>query len=283
MRLILVGVALLAAALAPSAAEAQELRVYSSMPLQGASRPQAQAIVNGARLALAEAGGAAGGRPVRLVSRNNARGGAWDPGRTASNTRRAATDRRAVGYIGELNSGASAISIPILNDAGVPQVSPSSTAIGLTRGGPGAEPGEPDKYYPMANRTFFRLQPNDRVQGGAVAAAMRGRGCTRVALLHDGRLYGRGVNRAVRAGARRLACASSPTAASADRAARRSAAPGAPGRTASPSPASPPTAPCRCSARSVAHCRAPASSAATASPSPASRAGCRAGSLHAPS
>ncbi len=51
MRLIPVGAAVLAAALVPSVARAQEVNVYSSMPLQGASKPQAQAVANGARLA----------------------------------------------------------------------------------------------------------------------------------------------------------------------------------------------------------------------------------------
>ena len=34
--------------------------VYSSLPLQGASRPQTTALVNGAKLALEQAGGKAG-------------------------------------------------------------------------------------------------------------------------------------------------------------------------------------------------------------------------------
>ena len=55
---------------------------------------------------------------------------------------------RTIGYIGEFNSGATAVSLPILNEAGVPQVSPGNTAVGITSDDPGAEPGEPDKYYP---------------------------------------------------------------------------------------------------------------------------------------
>ena len=45
-------------------------------------------------------------------------------GQTAQNARKAAQDDKAVAYIGEFNSGASAISIPILNEAGIPQISP---------------------------------------------------------------------------------------------------------------------------------------------------------------
>jgi len=64
------------------------------------------------------------------------------------NARRAAADSSAIGYIGEFNSGASAISMPILSEAGIPQISPSNTYVGLTRSGSGAAPGEPDKYDP---------------------------------------------------------------------------------------------------------------------------------------
>jgi branched-chain amino acid transport system substrate-binding protein len=187
-------------------AAAQELTVYSSLPLSGAARPQAEAVVRGAQLALADAGGAAGGRRVRYVSLNSAtsRAGAWTPVRVARNAVRAARDRSAIAYIGEFNSGASAISLPILNEVGMPQVSPSNTAIGLTRGGPGAVRGEPEKYNPTGLRTYFRIAPNDRVQAAALATAMVDGGCRRIASLHDGELYGRGVATWVRRNARRL-------------------------------------------------------------------------------
>jgi len=135
--------------------------VYSSLPLSGAARPQAQAVVRGARLAVEEAGGLAGGRQVRYVSLNGAtrRAGSWTPERTARNAVRAATDDSTIAYIGEFNSGASAISMPILNEVGIAQISPSNTAIGLTRSGPGAERGEPAKYRPAGRRHYFRLAP----------------------------------------------------------------------------------------------------------------------------
>jgi branched-chain amino acid transport system substrate-binding protein len=169
--------------------------VYSSLPLTGFSRGSTTAAVRGARLALQDAGGVAGGRPVRYVSLDDStrRAGSWVPERVARNVRRVAVDQSTVGFIGAFNSGASAISIPILNEAGVPSISPSNTAIGLTRSGPGANRGEPDKYYPTGTRNYFRLVPHDGVQGGALAAAMRDRGCARVAVVTDNEVYGRGV------------------------------------------------------------------------------------------
>ena len=188
--------------------EAQQprLTVYSSLPLQGPSRPQALAVVRGAQLALAQRGHEAGGHRIRYVSLDDstARAGHWTPQAAARNARRAATDRSTIAYIGEFNSSATAISLPILNETGIAQISPSNAAIGLTRDLPGAARGEPDKYYPSAVRTFVRIAVNDTVQGGALAVAMQQRGCSRVAAFHDGELYGRGVGHWVRLGTEQL-------------------------------------------------------------------------------
>jgi branched-chain amino acid transport system substrate-binding protein len=176
------------------------LTIYSSLPLQGVARPQAVAIVRGARLALAERGGRAGGYGIRYVSLDDSTrfAGTWSPERTAANARRAARDRSAIVYIGEFNSAASTISMPILNEVPVPQISPSNAAVGLTRGGPGAGRSEPERYYPTGRRHYVRIAPNDIVQGGALAAAMRDRGCRRIAALTDGEVYGAGVGHWVR-------------------------------------------------------------------------------------
>jgi branched-chain amino acid transport system substrate-binding protein len=187
----------------PGTASAQGLTVYSSLPLSGPARVQTKAVNDGARQALREAGGTAAGRPLRLVTLNDAtrRTGAWTPGREARNARRAARDDSTIAYIGAFNSGASQISIPILNEAGIPQISPSNTYTGLTTRG---QRGEPDKYYPTGVRTYFRIVPNDTVQAAALATTMRDRGCTRVAAVHDNEVYGAGMNRDFRAAAQRL-------------------------------------------------------------------------------
>ena len=147
---------------------------YSSLPLSGASSATAQAIVNGAKLALAQARGRAGRFTVRYISLDDstAQSGTWDPGRTAANAREAARDPKAVYYIGEFNSDASEVSMPILNRAGVPQVSPASTYVGLTTNEPGSLPGEPNKYFPTGRRTFLRIVPLDTLQAAALIDLM---------------------------------------------------------------------------------------------------------------
>ena len=46
--------------------------------------------------------------------------------------------------------------------------------------------------------------PNDKVQADALATAMRDRGCKRVAAVHDGEVYGKGVGTLMRRSVARL-------------------------------------------------------------------------------
>jgi len=178
--------------------------IYSSLPLQGASRPQTTAMVQGIRLALQQANNRAGNFTIRYQSLDDstAQAGTWTPERTSANARRAAQDENVGAYIGEFNSGASAISMPILNEAGVPQISPANTAVGLTSDEPGADEGEPDKYYPTGQRHYVRIVPKDTIQGAALATVMKQDGCQRVVIANDREVYGQGLARNIENSAR---------------------------------------------------------------------------------
>jgi branched-chain amino acid transport system substrate-binding protein len=179
------------------AAAGGELHIYSSLPLEGAQREQNLALVNGAKLALEQAGNKAGDFTIKYTSLSDAsaQAGNWTPELASANARRAAQDDKTAVYIGEFNSGATAVSLPILNEGGVPQISPSNTAVGLTSDEPGAEPGEPDKYYPTGERTYVRIVPKDTIQGAAMATVMKEDGCTNVAMTNDKEVYGGGLAR----------------------------------------------------------------------------------------
>ena len=152
-------------------------------------------MVNGIKLALAQAGNKAGQWTVnyQVLDDSTAAAGKWDPGQTAANARKVASDPKAVFYIGEFNSGASEVSIPILNEAGMPQVSPANTYVGLTTSLPGSAPGEPQKYYPTGVRTYLRIVPIDSIQAAADLIAMHNAGCTKVAVANDKEAYGAGL------------------------------------------------------------------------------------------
>jgi branched-chain amino acid transport system substrate-binding protein len=171
--------------------------IYSSLPLQGASKDQTNAMVKGIQLALEESGNKAGNFTIKYESLDDstAQAGSWDPGQVAQNARKVAQDDKAVYYIGEFNSGASAISIPILNSAGIPQVSPANTYVGLTTDEPGSEKGEPAKFYPTQKRTYLRIVPRDTIQSAALLTLMKKDGCQNIAIANDKETYGAGLAR----------------------------------------------------------------------------------------
>jgi branched-chain amino acid transport system substrate-binding protein len=179
------------------------VNVYSSLPLQGASRPQTTAMVEGIRLALQQNNGKAGDLTVKYTSLDDstAQAGTWTPEATSANARRVAQDDAAIAYIGEFNSGASAISLPLLNEGGVPQISPANTAVGLTSDEPGADEGEPEKYYPTGERHYVRIVPKDTIQGAALATLMQEDGCGNAYILNDKEVYGAGLARNIESAA----------------------------------------------------------------------------------
>jgi branched-chain amino acid transport system substrate-binding protein len=170
------------------------LTIYSSLPLQGDSRPQSEDVVNGEKMALAEAGGKVGKFTIKYSSLDDstAATGKWDPGQTSADARKAAQDASTIAYLGEFNSGGSAISIPILNEANILQISPSNTYVGLTRA-EGADKGEPDKYYPAGKRTYGRVVPADHIQAAAQVTYQKDQGCKKVYIVNDKEVYGKGL------------------------------------------------------------------------------------------
>lgn len=171
---------------AQSAPVADPFTIYSSLPLQGDSRPQSEDIVRAMQMALEDYGGKAGDHAITYVSLDDAPpdGFSWEPEVVEANARRAAGDSQAIAYLGEFNSFASAFSIPILNEAGLLQVSPSNTYVGLTRS-EGAIEGDPDRFYPTGKRTYGRVIPADHLQAAAVVAYMKDEGCTNAYILNS--------------------------------------------------------------------------------------------------
>ena len=93
--------------------------VYVSLPLRGPSGGDGQDAADGARLALADAGGAAGGREVTATFLDDTRGAGddarWTPAQAAANARQATQDSTTIAYIGDFQSGATRSSLPITN------------------------------------------------------------------------------------------------------------------------------------------------------------------------
>jgi branched-chain amino acid transport system substrate-binding protein len=169
-----------------SEAPGNQLAIYSSLPLQGPSAEISAQIVNGERLALADAGGRVGPFKVGYVSLDdsNPTSGRLDPGVTATNAKMAAQDPSTIAYLGEYNSAATAVSLPLINAAGILQVSPASPYVGLTSSLDAGQ-DEPQRFYPSGRRTFGRLQPGDPGQARAQVDLMRALGVHKVYVLDD--------------------------------------------------------------------------------------------------
>ena len=175
-----------------------EIHVYSSLPRQGTSTEQTNTLVEQIRNTLD--GQKIGNFTIKyfdLDDSSAANMGDWDGAVEQSNANKAAADPDAMVYIGTYNSGAAKLSIPILNQACLVMISPANTYPGLTKAVEGVtEPGEPDIYYPAGYRSYTRVITTDDKQGAAGAEWAKRLGATKVYVLDDTQVYGKGLARA---------------------------------------------------------------------------------------
>jgi branched-chain amino acid transport system substrate-binding protein len=190
----------------PTRIQGDTATVYSSAPRHGASAAAASAVVAGERRALAEAGGRAGGLRIRLRELPATDGepeDPWDPAQVSENAHRAADDPSAIAYLGELDYGASAVSLPITNDAGLLQVSPGDGLTSLPQRPPGRPRAGPERYYPTHERSFVRVGPTDLREAEHLLERVRAAGAKSIAVVFDRDIYGRELAAQIFARARR--------------------------------------------------------------------------------
>jgi branched-chain amino acid transport system substrate-binding protein len=121
------------------------IRIYACLPLTGAAAAPGREVLRGAELALETTER----RGVELVVLD---GFAADrEAQAGANASQAAADDAAVAYIGDFHSSQVAATAPILGDAGLLQVAPVSTQVGIE--GP----------------TLVRLTPDDAAGARAIA------------------------------------------------------------------------------------------------------------------
>jgi branched-chain amino acid transport system substrate-binding protein len=150
------------------------LTVASLMPLSGPQAAVGRDIVDGQKLALAEAGGRAGAFTINFaVFDEGAEDRAEERDAAARAARAAIGDRQVAVVVGSLGSEAAAVSIPLLNAAGMLQISPGAGYPGFT---------ESPNWYPSGVVSFGRVVADDRAQARAIADRLRALGRTRVAI-----------------------------------------------------------------------------------------------------
>jgi branched-chain amino acid transport system substrate-binding protein len=178
------------------------LKIVSSLPLTGSSKPQTTAIANAMQLRVEQAKNKACDGKYRIVYESwddsSAVEGGWTAEMEIQNANNAVNDKSIVAYLGTFNSGAAKLSIPILNQAGMVMISPANTYPGLTHKVEGVtEPDEPDVYFQNDLRNYVRLAATDDLQGPVITNFMVAQGIKSVYVLDDGDVYGRGVAEAV--------------------------------------------------------------------------------------
>jgi branched-chain amino acid transport system substrate-binding protein len=160
-------------------ADGIEVKIGHVAPLTGPIAHLGKDNENGARLALEEinkAGLTIDGKKVvlTLVPEDDAE----DP-KTATQVAQKLVDAKVVGVVGHLNSGTSIPASKIYSDAGITQISPSST--------------NPD-YTKQGFKTTYRLVATDAQQGPALANYVANTlKAKTVAIIDDSTQYGKGL------------------------------------------------------------------------------------------
>jgi branched-chain amino acid transport system substrate-binding protein len=155
------------------------VKIGASAPLTGPQAHIGKDNENGTRMAIEDAnakGLLIGGKKVRfeLLSEDDQ----TDP-KTATIVAQKLVDAKVNGVIGHLNSGTTIPASRIYNDNGIPQISPSATAVAYTAQG---------------FKTAFRVMANDSQQGKVLGEfAAKNLSSKKIAVIDDRTAYGQGI------------------------------------------------------------------------------------------
>ena len=174
--------------------------IVSDLPREGGpGKATATLMVDGIKLVLRQRKFQAGKYRIGYQACNDTVGEEpFDEGLCERNATAYAATPDVLGVVGPWNSGCAYVQIPILSRkaAGpLAMVSPANTYVGLTRAGPGASPGDPDKLYPDGVRNYARVVPHDFAQATALASYAKTRGMKRAVTIADERdAYGSSIS-----------------------------------------------------------------------------------------
>jgi branched-chain amino acid transport system substrate-binding protein len=171
------------------------IQIWSELPRQGSSKGQTDTIVNAIKFKLDSVNNTVDGWTIKYSDRDDstAAAGKWTQEQATALATEASTTADLAAYIGTFNSGAAKIVIPVLCAAGIPMISPANTYPGLTKPGKG-EADEPGKYYPNGcQHNYYRVVPADDLQGDVGAGWAKDLGATKVYVIDDTEIYGKGI------------------------------------------------------------------------------------------
>jgi branched-chain amino acid transport system substrate-binding protein len=169
------------------------IKIGVDLPLSGADASIGIPTQNGAILAVEEAnknGFAGGAFKLQTSVLDDAVQGKHDPAAGAQNVQNFISDPAVLAMVGPFNSNVAKAEIPLTNDAGLAQISPSNTNDGLTIGDAAKQLRT---AHPDVN-TYFRVCTRDSKQGSALAqVAYQRLGFKKVFVIDDNETYGKGL------------------------------------------------------------------------------------------
>ena len=174
-------------------ANAQTIKIGVDLPVSGADASIGIPTQNGAVLAVEEANknGFAGGKfKLDTSLLDDAVQGKHDPAQGAQNVKTFISDSSVLAMVGPFNSNVAKSEIPLSNDAGLVQISPSNTNDGLTIGD---DAKKLRTAHPDTN-SYFRVCTRDAKQGSALAQVAAQRlNLKKVFVIDDNETYGKGL------------------------------------------------------------------------------------------
>src|SRR5437867_992214 len=173
-------------------AQGKVVKIGLSLPLTGADADGADAILKGAQMAVTEInakGGVAGFKFEGVVFDSaTPAAGQYDPAQAATNYKKFIADTAVVAAVGPVMSGEGKAISPILSEADMATITPSSTNPDIT------DPKFKDQYRPKGKAVYFRNVTTDAYQGPNMANhAFHKLNVKKVYVVDDGGAFGVGI------------------------------------------------------------------------------------------
>ena len=173
-------------------AQAKVIKIGLSLPLTGADADGADAMLKGVQMAVGEIngkGGVAGYKLETLVYDSaTPAAGQYDPAQAATNYRKFIADSLVLAAVGPVMSGEGKAISPILSEADMATITPSSTNPDIT------DPKFQAQYRPRGKAVYFRTVTTDAYQGPNMANYLfHQQKMKSVYVLDDGGAFGVGI------------------------------------------------------------------------------------------
>jgi branched-chain amino acid transport system substrate-binding protein len=188
----ILGLASVLGATSLRAQQPKSIKVGITLPLTGADAEDATRIKYGAMMAIdaANAEGGAGGYKIEVITLDSgtATAGQYDPAQAATNTKKLVADPMVVANIGPQMSGEGKAMTPILSEADLATITPSSTNPDIT------DPRMAGQFKPKGRAIYFRTVTTDAFQGPNMASFFgQNLKVKSIYILDDSGAYGVGI------------------------------------------------------------------------------------------